>query len=158
LLRSDDIVDFKDHFNNLGGKLKLVLLGEDRLEDSLFHHVGSSPEHSINTEVCVFLFNLGLSNRGNILNWVVTGVLSKSQWNFFQSISEGSYSVLFDTLDFISGISNSDGASELSGTTSTDNVGVLNHVTYNANSVMKASAGFVTNSLRSTTDHDCDSL
>jgi hypothetical protein len=101
---------------------------------------------------------LGLSNRGNILNWVVTGVLSKSQWNFFQSISEGSYSVLFDTLDFISGISNSDGASELSGTTSTDNVGVLNHVTYNANSVMKASAGFVANGLRSTTDHDCDSL
>ena len=34
-----------------------------------------------------------------MLNWVVIGVLSESQWDFFQSISGGSYSVLFDTLE-----------------------------------------------------------
>lgn len=114
--------------------------------------------HGIDTDEGVLIRDLGLSELSNVFNWVISGVLSKGERDFLKSISEGSDGVLLDTLNFISSLGDGDRASELSGTTSSDNVGVLDHVTDDTDGIMEASSGFVANGLRSTSDHDGNGL
>ena len=131
----------------------MLLLGHDRLVDALLAHVSSSLMVSIDADERVLSADLLLAQLANIIDWVVTGVLGKSERDFFESVGKSAHCVLLDTTDLVSLLRNSDGASELSGTTATDNVGILDHVTDDTDGVVKATLGFITDRLGATTDH-----
>lgn len=131
----------------------MLLLGHDRLVDALLAHVSSSLMVSIDADERVLSADLLLAQLANIIDWVVTGVLGKSERDFFESVGKSAHCVLLDTTDLVSLLRNSDGAGELSGTTATDNVGILDHVTDDTDGVVKATLGFITDRLGATTDH-----
>jgi hypothetical protein len=96
-LWSNDIVDFEDHFDDLGGELKLLLLGENTLKDTLLGHVSGALVVGVNTDESAVGLNLLFLDLTYVVYWVVAGVLSQGHWNFFQGVGESSYSVLFNT-------------------------------------------------------------
>ena len=114
--------------------------------------------HGINTDKGVIVSNLLLAETSDILNWVISRVLGEAHRDFLKSISESADGILLNTLNLISLVSDSDRASELSSTTSTDNVGVLDHVTDDTDGIMEATSGFITDSLRSSSNHDSNGL
>lgn len=68
LLRGNNIVNLKDHLNDLRGKLKLILLGQDGLENALFVHVSSALKVGIDTNERIGFADLLLTQVRNILN------------------------------------------------------------------------------------------
>jgi len=158
LLWRNHIVDFEDHLDDLSCKLELLLLGHDRLEDALLAHVGCSNVVGIDTDEWVLSADLFLTELANILDGVVTGVLGKGEGDFLEGFGEGTNGVLLDSTDLVGLLRNSDGAGKLGGTTATNNIVVLDHVTDDADGVVEAALGLVTDSLRATADHDGDGL
>lgn len=75
LLRGDDIVNFKNHFNDLSCELELLLLGHDGLEDTLFAHVGSAHMVGIDTNEWILRGDLFFAELADIFDRVVTRVL-----------------------------------------------------------------------------------
>ena len=76
LLRGDDIVNFKDHFNDLSCKFKLLLLGHDGLEDTLLTHVGGTLMVSIDTNERILSVYLLFTEFAYIFDRIVAGVFS----------------------------------------------------------------------------------
>lgn len=113
---------------------------------------------SINSDEGVLEVNLLFSNLAHVLNGVVSRVLSKGQGDLLKSLRESAHCVLLNSTDFIGLLGNSDGAGKLSGTTSANDVVVLNHVAHNTDGVMKAPLGLVTDGSGATSDHDGNSL
>jgi ankyrin repeat protein len=144
LLGCDDIVNLEDHLNNLRGKLKLVLLGQDGLKNSLFVHVGGTLKVGINTNKRIGFTDLFLTQVRNVLNCLVTGVLSQGERDFLKRVGKSAHCVLLNTLNLISLFGNSNGAGELSSTTATNDVVVFNHISYDAESIEQASLSLVT--------------
>lgn len=103
----------------------------------------------INTDEGAVSLDLFLLDLTYVVNWVITGVLSQGHWNFFQGIGESSDGVLFNTRDLISLLLDFDGAGKLSGSTSSNDVVVLDHVSDDTDGIMETSSSFITNSLRS---------
>lgn len=158
LLGCNDIIDFEDHFDDLRCKLELLLLRHDRLEDALLEHVVGAEGHGIDTDEGVLLLNLHLLDLAYIFDRVETRVLSQRHGDLLESVSEGSHGVLLDTVDLVSSLGDLDGASELSGTTTANDVLVLDHVTDDAESIEEAALGLITNGAGTTTDENGDSL
>ena len=75
LLRGDDIVNFKNHFNDLSCELELLLLGHDGLEDTLFAHVGGAHMVGIDTNEWILSGDLFFAELADIFDRVVTRVL-----------------------------------------------------------------------------------
>lgn len=75
LLRGDDIVNFKDHFNDLSCELELLLFGHDGLEDTLFAHVGRALMVSIDADEWILSSDLFFAKLADIFDRVVTRVL-----------------------------------------------------------------------------------
>ena len=65
---------------------------------------------------------------------------------------------MLDTTDLVGLLSNGNRASELSSATTANNVVILDHVADDADSVVQATLGLITDGLGATTDHNCDSL
>jgi len=150
----DNVVDFKDHLNHLSCQFQLLLLGHDGLEDSLFAHVGGALVVGIDSNEWVLKVDLLFSELANVLNRVISGVLGKSERDLLEGLSEGANGVLLNTSDLVSLLGDSDGAGELSSTATTDDVAVLDHVTDDADGVMEATLGFITDGSGATTDHN----
>jgi len=138
--------------------LKLRNLGGHGLENTLLVHVGSSLVHGVDTEEIVVFGDLLLLEVGDVFNWVVAGVLSEGHGDLLKSVSVCAHGVLLNSLDFIGLLGDLDRAAHLSGTTATDDVGVLDHVTDDADGVMEAAAGLVADGLGTTTDEDSHGL
>jgi len=144
-LRGDNIVNLEDHLNDLRGKLKLIPLGQDGLKNALFVHVSSALKVGIDTNKRIGFADLLLTQVRNILNCVVSGVLGQGEGDFLKRVGKSAHSVLFNTFNLVSLLGNPDGTGELGSTTTANNVVVFDHVTYNANSVVKAAACLVAN-------------
>ena len=112
----------------------------------------------IDTDEWVILADLLFSQRGDIFDRVVSGVFGEGERDFLEGFSEGADSVLLNTTDLIGLLGDGDRAGELGSTTTTNDVAVLDHVTDDADSVMEASLGLVTDGAGATTDHDCYGL
>jgi len=109
----------------------------------------------VHAQEWVVFFNLFLAQLAHVVNWVETGVLGKRDGDLFESVSEGAHCVLLNTLDFVGFLRNSNGAGKFWGSTTANDEFILDHVAHNANSVMEASLGLVTDSATSTTDQNC---
>jgi hypothetical protein len=157
-LWGDNIVDFQDHLNDLGSQLQLLFLRVNRLEDTLLVHVVGSEGHGVNSDEWVLLFDLHFLDVTYIGDWVESGVLSESHWDLLESVGESADGILFNSIDLISLLGNLDGASELSGTTSSNYVVILDHVSDDADGIEEASLGLVTNRAGSTSDQHGDGL
>ena len=73
-MRGDDIVNFKNHFNNLSCKFKLLLLGHDGLEDTLLAHVGGTLMVSIDANERILGVYLFFTKFAYIFDRVIAGV------------------------------------------------------------------------------------
>merc|ERR1719272_131223 len=122
----------------------------------MLFHIGCSMMHAVNTEVRVVLSDLLLADLGDVFDWAVPRVFCKGERDLFEGVAEGTHGVLFNSLDFVSRCGNCNRAGELSGTTTSNNVTVLDHIAHNADSVMEATAGLVTDGLGTTTDEHSD--
>lgn len=69
---SNNVVDFQNHLHYLGGKLELLLLRHDGLEDTLLVHVVGSLEGSVNSDEWVTLLDLLFLQVLNVLYWLET--------------------------------------------------------------------------------------
>jgi hypothetical protein len=94
----------------------------------------------------------------DVLDGVEARVLGKAHWDLLKGISECAHGVLLNSHDLVSLLRDLNRASELSGTTSSDNVVVLDHVSNDADGVEEASLGLVTNGPGATSNEDGDSL
>ncbi len=154
----DHIVDLEDHLHDLGGELELVALGLRRLEDALLVHVSGALAESVHTNEGVALGDLFLLDLGYVLDGVVAGVLGESERDLLEGVGEGADGVLLNAFDLVGFLLNSNGAGKLSGTTATDDVGVLDHVSHDADGIMEAALGLVANCHGSTANQDGDGL
>jgi len=68
LLRCDDIVNLEDHFDDLGGQFKLLLLGHHRLKDALFVHIHGSLVIRVHAKERVVFSDLLFSQFGYVLD------------------------------------------------------------------------------------------
>lgn len=158
LLRRNDIVNLEDHFDDLRGQFKLLLLGHHRLKDALFVHIHGSFVISVNAKERVVFSDLLFSQFGYVLDRVVARILSQSHRNFFQSVSKGSHGILFNAGNLIGFRAHGNRAGHLGGTTPSDDVIVFDHVTHDADGIVQATFSFVANCARTTTNHNCDGL
>jgi len=157
-LRSDDIIDLKDHLHDLGGELELMPLGGGGLEDTLSVHIFGALVVGVNSDEGVGLFDLFFTHLGDVLDGAETGVLGEGQGDLLKSVGESADSVLLNTLDLVSLSTDGNGASKLGGAATTNDETVSNHVTDNTDGVVEATSSFVTDGLGTTTDEDSDSL
>ena len=96
-MRGNDVVDLEDHFDDLGGELKLLFLGKNTLEDSLLSHVGGALVVGVHSNEGTVSSDLLFLDLAYVVYWVVARVLSQGHWNFFQGIGKSSDGVLFNT-------------------------------------------------------------
>ena len=135
-----------------------MLLRHDGLKDSLFAHVGGALVAGIDANEWVLKSDLFFAKLAHILNRVISRVLGKSEGDFFKGLSEGANGVLLNTSDLVSLLGDGNGAGELGGTATSNDVAVLDHVTDDADGVMKAALGLVTDGSGATADHNSYSL
>lgn len=103
IIWGDNIINFEDHLDDLGGELKLLFLGEEGFVDLGFLHVGVTVLHTVDSvEGGLLLDLLGLA-LGEGLDWVETGVVSEGGWDVLEGISESADGVLFDVWDLVGG-------------------------------------------------------
>ena len=114
LLWRDNVVNFEDHLHHLCRQFELLLLRHDRFVYTLLVHIRGPFVIGINSNEWVIFSDLLFTQFTYIFDWVVTRVLCQSQWNFFEGVCEGSHCVLFNSLDFVCLLCNSDGAGKLS--------------------------------------------
>jgi hypothetical protein len=112
-----------------------LFLRHNRFEYTLLVHVVSSEVAGVNTNEWVGVFDLHFLNFLNVIDWVQTGVFGQAHWNGFKGISETSNCILFNTVDLIGLGGDSDRASELSGTSSTNDIIVFDHISNDANGI-----------------------
>lgn len=55
IVRGDNVIDFEDHLDNLGGQLELLSLGVQGFIDFLFLHVDGTHIHAIDSKSWVVL-------------------------------------------------------------------------------------------------------
>lgn len=155
-LRSNYIVDFEDHLNHLCCQLQLLFLRVYRFEYSLLVHVVCSFAHAVYSKEWVYVSDLFLLQSLNIFNWIITGVFSQYHRNFFQSISECSDCILFNAFNLISFFSNFNSACQFCGSSSTNDIIIFDHISYNTNCIEQTSFSFITNGSWSTSNKNCD--
>ena len=158
LLWGNDIINLEDHLHYLSSQLQLLLLWHHWLEHTLLGHEAWTCVHCVNTNVWRVFFNLHFLNLLDVFNWWVSRVLSQSHRNLFKGISKSSDSVLLNTFNLVSFLLNLDGTSKLWGTTSTDDIVILDHVSNDTDCIEKTSLGLITDGFWSTSDQNGNSL
>ena len=144
-LWGNHIVNLQNHLNDLSCEFKLVLLWGCRFKDTLLEHVCCALVVSIYSDEWISIFNLLFADWADVFDWIETWVLCESQRNFFQSISKSAHCILFNTLDLVGGCSYCNWTRQFSGTTTTNNIIVTNHIANNTDCVVKATSCFITN-------------
>lgn len=155
-LWGNHIVNLQNHLNDLSCEFKLVLLWGCRFKDTLLEHVCCALVVSIYSDEWICILNLLFADWADVLYRIKAWVLCKSQRNFFQSISKSAHCILFNTLDLVGGRSYCDWTRQFSGTTTSNNIIVTNHIANNTDCVVKTTSSFVTDHSWATANQNCD--
>jgi hypothetical protein len=98
-VRLDNIINLKDHFADLGGKLELLLLRVETFIDSLGLHVAGSISEAVNTEVRVVVLLLLSLDVSKVFNTREARVFCKGDGGLVEGIGKGSDGVLVSGRD-----------------------------------------------------------
>lgn len=158
IIRRNDIIYFEDHLDDLSSELKLLFLGKVGFVDLGFSHIGVSILHAVDSVVGVFFSDLLGLALGEGLDWVETGVVSEGSGDVLESVSEGADGVLFNIGNFVSGLSDGEGAGDFGSTTSPDDFVGLDEVADDAHGIVDTSDGLVDDHLGASSDEDGDGL
>mmetsp|Transcript_104613 Transcript_104613/g.223600 ORF Transcript_104613/g.223600 Transcript_104613/m.223600 type:complete len:384 (-) Transcript_104613:586-1737(-) len=150
----DDIVDLKNHLDDLGRKTKLTALGGAGLVDILLPHVCLPCQHAINTMPRVVGLLLLCLHLGHLPDAVETAVFRKGHGDDVEGGSEGPHGVLLEaSLQVGSGL-DSEASRHLAGTAAGHNARIPDQVPNAAVRIVKASLRLVDDHLVPTPHQD----
>ena len=106
----------------------------------------------INSNKWTALLNLLLTDHTHVLNRIVSRVFSKSKRDLFESVREGSNSILLYSLNLVSFSSDSKRTCKFSCATTCYNQIVSYHIAHNTNSIMQTTSRLITDGFRTSTN------
>lgn len=152
------VVYLEYHLDHLSSQWDLVLFGNKSLEHSLLSHVIHISSHAWDSYLVIALLNLSglgfLQSLVGIHSWV----LCQNKRNLLQSLGKSSYGILLHIWDLISLFSEVNWAAKFWGTSSNNNIGILDKVSDDTQRVMYGSVGLVNDGLASSSDQNRYSL
>ena len=125
IVRSNDIINLKNHSAELRGELELLLLADERLDDADILHVVGSHSHAVDAQPRILLLHLSLLQLRHLLHEAESAVLRERGGDLIQRVSEGSEGMLFDTGDLGGRLLHSHRAGDLRRSSAVDDAIVL---------------------------------
>mmetsp|Transcript_5057 Transcript_5057/g.10698 ORF Transcript_5057/g.10698 Transcript_5057/m.10698 type:complete len:277 (+) Transcript_5057:73-903(+) len=141
--RGDDVVDLEDHLHQLRRQHELLLLADQRLEDTLHAHVALATADAIHTEVGVALLDLARLHGRQRGDGAHAAVLRQCHGDIVQRIGEGVHGILLHARHLVGGLSHRERARDLRGSAAVHDAVVLDEVARHAHGVVQGALGLV---------------
>ena len=154
----DDVVDFEDHLDDLGGETELADFAGEGLIDALLPHVVGAAIETVDAKVAGLGGGVQGADFGNDANGAETGVLGERRGDDLESVGKGAHGVLLDSVNSFGGVGDGDRGGEFGGSAAGDDAGVSDEIADGADGVVDGALGLVDGHLVAAADEDGDGL